>query len=769
MPMKRWILATLLALCLCLAALPALAAPGDATLFRYTNSDLYRARIDTVMTNGDAFYLCNMAMQMYVWKVGDDAPVLYLDGVAQDYAAALEQEDKTTLELPDALFFSGDQLCALYLRRQKLVHIKPQDGKMAVDRIVALDNADELLTTESHSDGEEYTYPKGDQRGFVCVGGKLFLTVEDYNSNSTACQLFSIDVETGETTAYETPNIECIAPYKDGKLLCLTYDRETIWDEKTQSYGAVTLAVFDPETEEMTTVGEAALGAPYGIAGIAYDEETDVLYMAFPEKIYRMVGFAAPELCAYAPISDYGSRGVPPIATARGVVVLCGFDVVIARNADPQYLAKETLTVYGGYASDEHNRAIAQMEDIPVTFYNDTYFTSAQELGQAMVSGENAIDVFIIDMSYMDFTRLMEKGYCYDLSESEKLKAFADELYPFIREAVEQDGKLMAVPVSSSNASFAYYPNNLKETGLNIPKTFLEFCQFLSDWGEKEYYDTYGDFSPIEWTENIRGQLIGMGLSLYANYLMATGQDFTLDTDLFRQVMAAAAQVDASAWETSLNWDDDDEVNEFFDKKQLFSDYGNISLRYSRHSDSQYYSVVAPLSLTEDTEAVIPLNVRVAFINPRSQHIPAAIRYLELYTESLAEIDRAEMCPDMNDPVEDPSYERTIASWSADIALTEKALAEAAPEEKTELEDRLARMRENLAEYEKENRYSTTPESIAAYREMAKRFYLVRPNVLRNDSDGALSGLFLRYIDGQLTLEQLIREGESKLRLMRLE
>ena len=52
---------------------------------------------------------------------------------------------------------------------------------------------------------------------------------------------------------------------------------------------------------------------------------------------------------------------------------------------------------------------------------------------------------------------------------------------------------------------------------------------------------------------------------------------------------------------------------------------------------------------------------------------------------------------------------------------------------------------------------------------MAKRFYLVRPNVLQNDSDGALSGLFQRYIDGQLTLEQLIREGESKLRLMRLE
>ena len=163
------------------------------------------------------------------------------------------------------------------------------------------------------------------------------------------------------------------------------------------------------------------------------------------------------------------------------------------------------------------------------------------------------------------------------------------------------------------------------------------------------------------------------------------------------------------------------------------------------------------------------MNVSVAFINPRSQHIPAAIRYLELYTESLAEIDRAEMCPDMNDPVENPSYERTVASRSADIALTEKALAEAAPEEKAELEDRLARMRENLAEYEKENRYSTTPESITAYREMAKRFYLARPNVLRNDSDGALSGLFLRYIDGQLTLEQLIREGESKLRLMRLE
>lgn len=760
----------LLALCLCLSlvALPALAAQGDAAMF-LSNNSIYDCQVRAVHAEGDTFYLVkgdtDNVLSYYSYRVGDAEPTLIMEGKIEYPQSETDQPFRV-----HKVFFADGAFYALNTQTGLLLKLAAENGKPVVAQAVTLDLSD-FQYTETYED-QEYTYTL-ELQSWTAMGNKLFVCLRDYNYGDGEPQLAMLDMTTGEKTGDNVSFVRLFTPYQDGKLLCMVVDDNNMYDIDSGKYKPIPFSVFDPETDTLEPLFEIPYMTYYDISAMTYDAENNWLYLACPERIYR-VDCATGEfvLSAYVPCSYYQDYRGSAIARVGAHVMVLGSNGVYVRLADPAQLPKDALTIYNGYSDDAHTRAIAQMDDIPVTFFDKAYYATAQELGQAMVSGENEIDIFHVSLSYMDFQRLMEKGYCYDLSGSEKLSALAAQFYPVLSKEITLDGKLYGMPVDFYVSTWSVSSALEKKLKLECPKTLVELCQFLNDWAEKGYYEEYTDYQPFEEGE-LRNMVISQALSMYIDYMQATGQTLKLDTPEFREIMTAAAAVDVSDYEIQVNWEDDDSVNELFNKSGLFRNYQYLSVRYNmRFSQDEDYDTYSPmlLTLTENTPLCLSAQVEVMFINPRSKHLDAALRYLELYMENIEPSMLAMMCPDKNDPIENPHFEETVKIYRNNIDRIKKALETCKEEDKAAYQEQLENYEGYYKDWEREGKYSATAESIAAYRAYDSYFFVRKPNAFYSSgSDDSLSNLLSRFLDGQLPLEQFIQEFDAKLRLMQNE
>lgn len=760
----------LLALCLCLSlvALPALAAQGDAAMF-LSNNSIYDCQVRAVHAEGDTFYLVkgdtDNVLSYYSYRVGDAEPTLIMEGKIEYPQSETDQPFRV-----HKVFFADGAFYALNTQTGLLLKLAAENGKPVVAQAVTLDLSD-FQYTETYED-QEYTYTL-ELQSWTAMGNKLFVCLRDYNYGDGEPQLAMLDMTTGEKTGDNVSFVRLFTPYQDGKLLCMVVDDNNMYDIDSGKYKPIPFSVFDPETDTLEPLFEIPYMTYYDISAMTYDAENNWLYLACPERIYR-VDCATGEfvLSAYVPCSYYQDYRGSAIARVGAHVMVLGSNGVYVRLADPAQLPKDALTIYNGYSDDAHTRVIAQMDDIPVTFFDKAYYATAQELGQAMVSGENEIDIFHVSLSYMDFQRLMEKGYCYDLSGSEKLSALAAQFYPVLSKEITLDGKLYGMPVDFYVSTWSVSSALEKKLKLECPKTLVELCQFLNDWAEKGYYEEYTDYQPFEEGE-LRNMVISQALSMYIDYMQATGQTLKLDTPEFREIMTAAAAVDVSDYEIQVNWEDDDSVNELFNKSGLFRNYQYLSVRYNmRFSQDEDYDTYSPmlLTLTENTPLCLSAQVEVMFINPRSKHLDAALRYLELYMENIEPSMLAMMCPDKNDPIENPHFEETVKIYRNNIDRIKKALETCKEEDKAAYQEQLENYEGYYKDWEREGKYSATAESIAAYRAYDSYFFVRKPNAFYSSgSDDSLHNLLSRFLDGQLPLEQFIQEFDAKLRLMQNE
>ena len=760
----------LLALCLCLSlvALPALAAQGDAAMF-LSNNSIYDCQVRAVHAEGDTFYLVkgdtDNVLSYYSYRVGDAEPTLIMEGKIEYPQSETDQPFRV-----HKVFFADGAFYALNTQTGLLLKLAAENGKPVVAQAVTLDLSD-FQYTETYED-QEYTYTL-ELQSWTAMGNKLFVCLRDYNYGDGEPQLAMLDMTTGEKTGDNVSFVRLFTPYQDGKLLCMVVDDNNMYDIDSGKYKPIPFSVFDPETDTLEPLFEIPYMTYYDISAMTYDAENNWLYLACPERIYR-VDCATGEfvLSAYVPCSYYQDYRGSAIARVGAHVMVLGSNGVYVRLADPAQLPKDALTIYNGYSDDAHTRVIAQMDDIPVTFFDKAYYATAQELGQAMVSGENEIDIFHVSLSYMDFQRLMEKGYCYDLSGSEKLSALAAQFYPVLSKEITLDGKLYGMPVDFYVSTWSVSSALEKKLKLECPKTLVELCQFLNDWAEKGYYEEYTDYQPFEEGE-LRNMVISQALSMYIDYMQATGQTLKLDTPEFREIMTAAAAVDVSDYEIQVNWEDDDSVNELFNKSGLFRNYQYLSVRHNmRFSQEEDYDTYSPmlLTLTENTPLCLSAQVEVMFINPRSKHLDAALRYLELYMENIEPSMLAMMCPDKNDPIENPHFEETVKIYRNNIDRVKKALETCKEEDKAAYQEQLENYEGYYKDWEREGKYSATAESIAAYRAYDSYFFVRKPNAFYSSgSDDSLSNLLSRFLDGQLPLEQFIQEFDAKLRLMQNE
>ena len=555
-----------------------------------------------------------------------------------------------------------------------------------------------------------------------------------------------------------TQRINSTIPYKDGLLLSYI---SSSWDENTNQEIPAQLVTVNPADGATVSLKEMADTAY--IYTLAYDAAKDTVYYFTESTLWGMTGMGAPFKAAYANQSYVDSMTI----FSSGYAALWSSDGLEIHNLDPAYLPTKTLTLIGSWRDAAARKFTQENPDIPLIF-SEQYYGMAQ-LGQAMVSGDTTIDVIRTSVAN-GFDNLLEKGYCADLSSSQKLMDYVNSLYPALRDEVMKDGKLYAIPVTLYGSTLSYMPSKLEEIGLteeDMPTTFVELCEFITRWNNEWIDDeSKTNVMPFCTTMSNRSVVFDLMLKAYLDYYDAKGEPLTFDTPEFNAMLTALDSMDASNLDMPANMSDQ-EYDEYYQLYSgVFVDRGLLST-----AEGEYAAVPLKLSIGEGKDFTVGTTMEVLFVNPRCANLPEAIKLLECYVDTLDNSYKILMCPDCNDPVENQYYQETLKNFQDSLAELQEQLKTADDAEKRDLEDAIKYYEDSLNNKES-FRWDYSAQTIAQYREIGDHVFARHANILYSagdDTSTQLRSLHERYVQKQITRDQYIKELNQKARMIVLE
>ena len=706
----------------------------------------------------------------------DEGDAAWYDGMTDQYYYSL------------SLFEDGGRLYAADFQNRGMIYpLAAEDDTLTISDGAAIDT-EPLRNMEWGDDG----YIE-DPVQILGAGGRMYLVNRTWSSSgSTLMSLLSYDIALGgEATRHKAEFIWRLTPYKDGKLLALVMDPEKSWNEKTMAMNNAALAVYDPQTDSLDELGDSGKPFEYEGLGLGYDEEADKIYLQGKSEVYLSDGAGSAEIAAYLTPSQYGgnnSDGLFVLPEGR-VAVISGQSIFI-RTADPDQLPEGRLTIYGSYMDDTHQKAMAALGGIPVTFLESKWFSTAQELGQALVTGEDNIDILVFSGEYIDINNLMNKGYAADLSGSAALQDYVAALYPMMQDAGKAGGKLYMVPVGmDTNGMMSYYSKLTEQVeGVELPHTYAELIALLQKWND-ELGEEYPDFLPLQ-SDDYKGQMVRLAISMQQNAKAIKGEEFVYNDPQLKEMLELALALNTEDIAPKIDWEADNSnelFEEIYSKMPLMQEYYWIdlqSMNYSLTQDEEdslmswgssdkTYNVgrMLPLQfgISEGDPSIVPIQLTMMTVNPKSKNLDAAIAYIEQYVKSISPDKQAMMNPSLNDDILNPNYEQEIKWMEESLSYYEEAISKAEGAEKTEIQANFEQQKKYIEARREEARYSVRKETIAVYRELIENSYIrtYEHNMAFNSEE--MYSLLNRLIEGQMPLEQFLTEADGKLRLMRLE
>ena len=767
--MKRMI-ALLLVLVMTLCAAAAWAAPGDTTLFARDYDANNSPSVTTAVAVGDTLYmlvnqfdeeLSDNIFSLYRYTQGQSSePELLANKLCYTrWYSTMEDAKAAQANIgadPETgfgyLFSDGEKLYGFNTLNGEIASLTFADGAMSREVVCT------VATNDLYIQEEDYSYMV-DINGLCCMNGHVYFASSDWRGREPQYFLYDINLDGGAVTKLPlTQRINSTIPYKDGLLLSYI---SSSWDENTNQEIPAQLVTVNPADGATVSLKEMADTAY--IYTLAYDAAKDTVYYFTESTLWGMTGMGTPFKAAYANQSYVDSMTI----FSSGYAALWSSDGLEIHNLDPAYLPTKTLTLIGSWRDAAARKFTQENPDIPLIF-SEQYYGMA-DLGQAMVSGDTTIDVIRTNVEN-GFDNLLEKGYCADLSSSQKLMDYVNSLYPALRDEVMKDGKLYAIPVTLYGSTLSYMPSKLEEIGLteeDMPTTFVELCEFITRWNN-EWIDDENktNVMPFCTTMSNRSVVFDLMLKAYLDYYDAKGEPLTFDTPEFNAMLTALDSMDASNLDMPANMSDQ-EYDEYYQLYSgVFVDRGLLST-----AEGEYAAVPLKLSIGEDKDFTVGTTMEVLFVNPRCANLPEAIKLLECYVDTLDESYKILMCPDCNDPVENQYYQDTLKNFQDSLAELQEQLKTADDAEKRDLEDTIKYYEDSLNNKES-FRWDYSAQTIAQYREIGDHVFARHANVLYsagNDTSTQLRSLHERYVQKQITRDQYIKELNQKARMIVLE
>ena len=601
--------------------------------------------------------------------------------------------------------------------------------------------------------------------GVGANGDRVYVGCYDENGNYVI-QVF--DLTTGETREIAVSDATDFAVQPDGSLLLSTYE----WGDEG---GVRLICRFNPETEQSEELARFDLNEG-DISAVTLNDAQDTIYFVRQGEIYAAPVTNAAEAQA---VNDCILNNAQTFATwiGDGRLMIWGENGVILRNTDPALRSETSIRIRPYAWTDGLNSALYAFsaEHGDITVVREDY-GDPSDLLQAMMNRDDRVDLYLMDLDSSAFNAVFDRGFLADLSGNSVLTETVEKMYPYVKDAVMKDGKLLAVPLEVSGTGLGYNAETLEKMGLteaDLPTTWDQFFDFLENTAELvqekdvRLVDFYTEREGFQ-----RDLLVGM-LTQYS--LTRDGEPMNNET--IRNLLDRMRGLDydrlgiptAEELEEIYN---SDGVDAYYDKAAsqpvLFNTYASYTV-------TSYTDNLIPLrlALSEGENAVLPVSLKVAFVNPYSKHIPEAEAFLETLAANMTAVSRRTLDPEMNEPVRYADHEemrRSLEQWR-DAA--KKNMESAQDEESREGWAELLELYEKeLVDYDETN-WLVSPLTIERYRNWAGSLQVVRWNYFNalTSMEGSeqyweLQDSFLR---GQAPSAELLSFIDKKVQMMRLE
>ena len=294
----------------------------------------------------------------------------------------------------------------------------------------------------------------------------------------------------------------------------------------------------------------------------------------------------------------------------------------------------------------------------------------------------------------------------------------------------------------------------------------------MTRWND-EFVEDYPNFAPLDSTEKYKDRMFRLALREWKGYCQATNQNLHFDDPIFREMVSAIDAMRCDRIEESNKKTSDEES----DYKQPLIFTGTWMLNSYYDGDVTFGKDKTPkliqMTLTKDTDFHIGegIEIELMFVNPRTTDSDEIGTMLEYVIKNIRDEQKVELVAGCTTPIENPSYEEQRKQNEADLVMYQKAYDEASAEEKNAYKEQLDEFKRYMEQSAESDRYTVSPAYIQRYQEVIlPALYIGKPTVLDStDNTSGLKTLVQRYVDGQITLDQFIREADGKLRMIQLE
>ena len=723
-------------LSLLLSALGAAAESKDILLFDASAGHWQSDYTQKVISVKGTLYIARVD-GLYAWNMGTEPRQLMdFSKVGLDGAAIEGQEH--ALSPISELMSDGTALYAL-------------DGEMK--GLWRFDEAANIFIKEAAFEPGEALlgYESGNSfyNNFLMDSGNVYYIVQDVMTTDSS--LIRLDIKSGKAERLKT-GIYMAVPYYPGKLIVANGPHG--WPNS--------VSVLDLDTGSLMY----KMDISNDVRQLYYEAGSDTLYIVRKGAIFTSVAFGEPKLAARIPVisplpgGTHLNGGYAALAHENGVRVF---------TCDPASVTGETLTFVGQtFELPVEDYSVLHPD---VTFaFSDFNPSNTAELVTHMMSGDGAADIYDLYASGYNFDALFEKGYFAGLEGSQTVFSTVDAMYPFIKDQLMREGRIVALPYSSNYSINMYNPEAFEEVGLSaddVPTTYDDLLDFIALWGE-EYREAFSSMS-------LFGQ--GVDVALYKRiiarsimedrtyFCIRSGQPITYNTPemqaLLNKLMATDFEViNALAPDTSNSEYQD------FDQppRQLF----HIMMPATTDKAMTRFFNYMPLKLNDQEKPVVLCDLQVLIVNPYSRHFDAAIAFVEHMAANLSSIKRADMVPAENEEIRDPYFDAALIEET--ITKLDEVIKTAKEEEKRSLQEQLDMMKQQLEERQRYE-WLTTRESIDAFRVLNPYFMLKRPNPMTGmTSHDDIDDLFYnRFLQGQISAEQFLKELDQKMLMIERE
>ena len=742
MKRMRRMICWMTALALLLAAGSALAVQGDAIIARY-GLDGFDDSVRGVCALGDEIWLQGGGNEnVYVYDtIAGEMTACPWDETA--YAVMKgENRDETGAQMYARIsaWFSCEGEVRVLLSKYR---VGGRDGlgsldgidDMAFGRVYVRDGRAVLEETgpvdwkgvaDGVDGGRNLTSP-------VVVNGALCGLMQSGNGGSVC--ILPLDGSAARAVYLGDMWIDDMTAWNDELLLVQNNDGAHYALMSTES-GEIGAWQAFPESEDSTVSGVVQYG-------------NELLYLSGSTLMALEPDTGASRAITNIPIDTWGASAC---VTESGVYAAGSYNGVALRAIERGGGAAETLTINDADYSGAAEETIIRFQNVR----SDVEINGVQrgDVLTALLTKSTADDVIILESGFGrgELYAILSRGWARPI-ESETLAEYVSGMYPAVSSALMKEGQALGVPFNALTEGPGLCAGALKALGLtmdDVPTSWPELIDWLNGLiptAEIPLWDGGGDAEQIRW------EFLEMILEAYRLELDA-GTLSGYDTDELRAALAAFERLDAEGLSEQC-----ERVGEAFEFSPLFTPITIGGVDGATYRE-EYDTIPLYLSFSDALPRRIALRSSVAIINPYSEHIELATRFLETLAEQDAQDSRAMLRPDANETVRSADYERYTAEYDAKIARLEAELKTAADDVKDVIKQDLDNARELRARME--NWYWTVSKESLEY-------YRANDAGVTFDTQERYGCNDEQYCAGQMSMDEFIAELQRTLEMRRME